>query len=1701
MFRTKSALTNRRVPIRGGMQRIIQLLLSFSLLASGLANGAVIQFSGDPTTTATDSEIYFSPKTGEVSTALTGDSQFGVSNAFGALALAFNALPDNSLVVSPLASDPSLLSVARLTAGTLIGAPLVFDNTEFILAESMGILGNWNDLRTDYFGFRFQDVDGVHYGWANITVLPDFNVTLNSFAYETEAGVGIIAGAAAVPEPSSIAMVLIALSGLFFAIRRRRAPRAVATAAVGIIAVSVGLNAQTTQYAGEEDPIGKRLMQFRSDYYWSALPPSSNGWSTERMWAPVFGDNPYSVGLQLPLYLNPGFEPGRQHSSVSGRFVTPNNDHAVKVFTYNNLIYANFFNTNGGSDVNFGTPLPRFTRTMPDNTTTPTVDFIAAAAGDVDRHVDTSGNFHDEIAIAFVSSDNNVKLAVLDYSNNLMDDNGNVTLQTPTVTIVDTGLTFDPTQMAGPNDLSLTNPQTKILPVDNVLSVAIGDFDGDQSGEIALAYVSGAQSVVVQTWRYRWGSPSSIGLIGSQTLAPIQQTGSAGVIGPGAMGANLTLASGDFYGTGTDQLAIGWLQWKHDDFNPILDIPMGKWAVAPRFVVNVMSASSQQLSLNVTASPGYPTFLTLDDTSKLPLIPQRITITNAPSSWNVLNGTWDVFVTGDNKLQIALDSTALPTNLAGSIQVSASNPLVLPSSAQPLVIDPKNWQGSPSATSSLDYNIKWGVPKLQLVSGLFKFDANTFTFSRRQLATIYSMPQICNMQDGPGTPVECRTDMISEQTWALNNNFYSLTSDNLGAATFNLENGFLLNAPSPDDYCWGQWVATAGAFRGTSTIGADGTAIRVPTWQVAITVPYNFGSVQTYIQELDNGNVNSAVVETVNLNAADNQMKPGLVNFDPMGNSLFLGAPVKFSSSQMYTPLTILQEPPKHLAWIKGAMVNINRGDGFTVQLTSSTGTTISTAATTTHDSTFTQTHTVSAGGSVKLNLIPGFEDTTSLQDTAKFEFDKSENEENYTKGSSSYTYSDTAVTNHDDYIRAQTQDLNIWRYRVFGAKGNSGNSLFYDLTFPGPIMDAPGPALPVEWYNPVHENGNALSYPPQPVSGLPDDVGPAYTVNTQVPPGLNNGVMYSDNGFCLGGTSSAPTITLTGVTDAGQSIGTSKTNSWDNDTKVSTDFKLGIFGGNASYEGEFGQKQSWSSTKSSDSSTTGSTTITYNVDFADDSNNYRTFPVVYNSNAGVLKFIHYVEIPTTAETSICDSGANFWTDNYGGAPDLALNLPFRFNWVSYNKSTDTTTWELNPKITREKMKGFFIQSPTASELEGADVYPPMSSNPPVGSTVRLAARVYNYSVGANPASNVVVTFYAQPYDDERDNEIGCGVPVTGTTGQVCASSTRILLGSTTIASLPSWGVGQQNWVEVGYNWTIPSNFISTYQTDSFRIYVQITYPSSDPSQIEINPPQVPCVGDPAAPTVCKDMVTDSTQPGWDATKPGQNNEGWGLITLSPASSTTSTSNAQLVGVTDQMTPIVRRSLKTVPDSLAGIDSAGKLKTGLMTVYLGSNVRFRVKGVGEVTAFDNEQHAMVYDGTGKNRKLIAGTILHGARTTGTHGWFEWRADTLGLHQLTLVLPEPSDDPNKGDNIAKLSVLVIRNPADVNGDGQVDTRDVSMIEKETGKSPKTSACGAACDLNGDGLIGTADIQRIVSECDHGSCQIGQSSFSPKKMGKE
>lgn len=127
----------------------------------------------------------------------------------------FCVQPYNDLLADPVNNDVALFAFAyNYDSGAYfggsnywMGSATDFINEAIICAQwylngypdwnLIGQVGYWQDVQTDRFlGIRFQDgLDRTHYGWIRCDA-PDSGrvLVIKDYAYETQAGVGIIAG-------------------------------------------------------------------------------------------------------------------------------------------------------------------------------------------------------------------------------------------------------------------------------------------------------------------------------------------------------------------------------------------------------------------------------------------------------------------------------------------------------------------------------------------------------------------------------------------------------------------------------------------------------------------------------------------------------------------------------------------------------------------------------------------------------------------------------------------------------------------------------------------------------------------------------------------------------------------------------------------------------------------------------------------------------------------------------------------------------------------------------------------------------------------------------------------------------------------------------------------------------------------------------------------------------------------------------------------------------------------------------------------------------------------------------------------------------------------------------------------------------------------------------------------------------------------
>ena len=453
------------------------------------------------------------------------------------------------------------------------------------------------------------------------------------------------------------------------------------------------------------------------------------------------------------------------------------------------------------------------------------------------------------------------------------------------------------------------------------------------------------------------------------------------------------------------------------------------------------------------------------------------------------------------------------------------------------------------------------------------------------------------------------------------------------------------------------------------------------------------------------------------------------------------------------------------------------------------------------------------------------------------------------------------------------------------------------------------------------------------------------------------------------------------------------------------------------------------------------------------------------------MKLTYSVDIPSHAHpVNECGGTNGQWTDLYSN-PDPALLLPYR--WTDNGLDDNgQVLWGLTPDHSRQQLKSLFIENVNEDTQETTDpnspVYDKLATAPNAGAQVRLSLPVYNFSVGS-PAQNVTVNFSYVPVSsssdpgDAHDNEWSCGTP-TGN-GYVCPDSTRSQLKNqdgtpvqVVISSIPAWGdPGNPNWQMATAVWTIPTSMANT----KYRIYVDLAYGGTG-ANAETNPPQAPCTKGPCQ-TLCPTgtnaaCLAPSPTVNTDPLAPGQNNEGYRDFQIGPTAQTTAATAIPIVDV------------HTAEDSLVAINE-GHTCRRLVLGQRGRPIKLRVKAVAD--GWDARHiRVLVTDQQLFSKKAptgIAEKILQGVGTQGSTAFFSWTPQKTGVHLLRATVKEMMNDKQKGNNTAQLFALILRARGDINGDGVVDSSDLTFIEQDNGKPVLASACGFACDLNGDGFV--------------------------------
>jgi hypothetical protein len=1248
-------------------------------------------------------------------------------------------------------------------------------------------------------------------------------------------------------------------------------------------------------------------------------------------------------------------------------------------------------------------------------------DFFTVSAGELDNLYDADGNFHDEAVVAWTQAESAVcgqtvvpYLGVLNYNGK---DPSNPTLTQ--VRVNQAGAFYNTCNLDGYNfriRSGATSTPTDIpQPNDNIVATAIGDFDGDGKNEIALAYMRSIKSfagITVVIYRYmNDGRTASLTPVNTYDLSIPNDA-----VPQSSMVATISLAAGNFDGSGADQLVVGTAAW-WGTAGSNGEYTRGTFKSKP--VAFLLAAGQTLGSITGAASSGASTNFTVDLGSGQ-YVPRTVSITGATGLWASINGTWAVTpsATGFN---LNIDSSTFGGFAGQTVSVTTAAPL---RQADFVTFEPI--PGTTSGGIEIDDTDIDAFIRVQVLPGLFHYDpANGFDYRQRQIAMAWNSraavryPALMQAGDVNLALLQITGDdkfQVAAQKGFFLGNWQMFQ-------TLTMTAGALRGNNDTKDPTWSLYLSGMGALFDPNQPSGSRNLYRG-----MVNASFTVSPVDGDPSKLDTnfvcgGKATSDTYQPATMGALypicqvwgatptalrpdstnQNYMRLASVAADLKGQSLRLGAPIHLELTNPGKAHFILEQPPQHSAYLEldatgPQVVTINRYPSFNTAMKDSTNTSFASQTKNHSDWNVGASEKISASNTLTGGSIEGTGAQTKYNFTEKVNYDYSKVHTDYSSWADSYQVGTGATTGIDDGLIVESQIYDIWRYRIFGAQtGDTKNpNAFYEIVLPGPSMQSNPGGKDAEWYQPIHEVGNILSYPARANVCTPSDLGPITIPNTDI---SNKAIpLIGCSQQFYNGNASVISLKLDNQTGSGQGDDYTHTVQADADFKLTFTASEGIkdvetAAASISADIDVHGGSSWGQLKTSDNSTTGATSITINSPQGDSNHAYPYYPILYNTTAGGLKVAYAV-----GDLTASASGSNFWVDNYGQKPDPALSLPNRFT-PTYFGSGVVNGWQPITTILRKQMKGFVVRKSTTNPVTGG--YDLVGSNAKDGDTVMLEARVYNYSLytpNDRPTSTgpIAVQFSVIPYDSSTDREICTGIANTGK-GRVCPASARTIIGqgsSAPTGGQPTITLNARESKLMYLMWNTKSFGPQTGGAKDYRVYVNLIY-SSTPG--ELYPPEPPCTELPCEDDFGNQKIVD----------PGQNNEGWGLISIAAP-----TSPASLVPTTPAN--INRLSLK------AETHLAGAPQGSPIIAYLGRSLSVKVEAAGNA-AHPLHSHVAIFDGKPgtPGSKTIAAKIVRGVRSESAHTWHEWTPTAIGPHHLYSRVNEPGKHQAASDLLVEV----------------------------------------------------------------------------------
>lgn len=438
------------------------------------------------------------------------------------------------------------------------------------------------------------------------------------------------------------------------------------------------------------------------------------------------------------------------------------------------------------------------------------------------------------------------------------------------------------------------------------------------------------------------------------------------------------------------------------------------------------------------------------------------------------------------------------------------------------------------------------------------------------------------------------------------------------------------------------------------------------------------------VYKIENGTINKKASYTVGATTSSNSAIPALIVAGSLRPKDYtLGAPQKFSRTQILQPLVILNAPPIHFDVLHDTTYDIsscyNGSCGFTAQYKKESSQTIEFSTEVVKD------WAVSTNASLQLEAA-GIKAGAKLEETYGKHFSKQQ-------GSSKTVEISVAVeASDDDQIYATVVDYTVWEYPVYN--GESDVAGYLTVVEPNVTENRwfPSKSWSGQSYTPNHEVSNILSYK-------------AYT-------DLNNNQNLALK--IKGGNEDS--FVLSSQTNYDWSLKFSDfstqavSSKWSNEKKASA--SLEAFG----LAGEISGSYNTSNLTTHKTSVNEGISLSVHlggINLSLGETGYRVTPYAYWAKNGAL-VLDYAVVPEQADPGFTPT---WWQEKYSKLPDPTMILP----------------WRLDPE------KGFTLQDEAKRSQTRSISFNP--EHPFPGEKTTLSLRVYNYSLKALTAP-VKVEFY-----------------------------------------------------------------------------------------------------------------------------------------------------------------------------------------------------------------------------------------------------------------------------------------------------------------------------------------------------------------------